>query len=239
MKIIYIFIRIYRKKSKSFKEQAEKQYEKKKKDYIKRQQKIEQSIESDFKTMPHRPSTVLTDLKQRLWSSSQGNLKQPQREQGQLNNGTKFSALVGGTISGQRGAVQRKVQKAKQNNMTAGGDFKIGEIESGGKRSVRSLQGVQRDSEVLYVGTFSSNADIGKRGKITDVFGVDESKSDAEEEADTIVPYAGGTLSRSFSQPDFLANEAGTPQEEVSEEVILQRPSGLFDRPMLGSLAFR
>lgn len=199
--------------------------------------------------MPHRPSTVLADWKHRLWSSSQGNLKQTQRPDVGVasSNGTKFSALVGGTISGPRGVVQRKAAqalKARQNTISSnggggGGDFKVGEVEAGGKRSVRSLQGVRRDSEVIYVGTFSSNGDAGKRGKIADVFDVENGGSD---DPDGSRMY--GTMSRSLSQPDFLARESRSSNnssnpEDISEEVMLQRPSGLFDRPMLGSLAFR
>lgn len=191
--------------------------------------------------MPHRPSTtVLGDWKQRLWSTSQGNLKSLGNAKETLTtaNGTKFSTLVGGTISGNHGTVQRRVQASKARQMQPGGaDFKVREIEASGKRSVSSLQGLQRDSEVLYVGTFSSNVDIGRRGKIADVFDVEEEGqvSDGEEQSEAST-RAGGTISRSFSQPDFLA---GGMNDEVSEEVMLQRPSGLFDRPMLGSLAFR
>lgn len=199
--------------------------------------------------MPHRPSTVLGEWKQRLWSSSQGNLKQTAdfgtitKDPLVANNGTKFSALVGGTISGPRGTVQRKAQaKARQHQMaTQGGEFKVAEVDAGsGKRSVRSLQGVQRNSEVLYVGTISSNGDPLKRGKLTDVFDVvDEVEATSDDEdghpSASRVSNRGGTMSRSFSQPDFLANGV---EEGVSEAVIMQRPSGLFDRPMLGSFAF-
>lgn len=227
----------HRKKAKSFKENAEKQCEKRTKEYAKRQQKLDQSMESDVRPMPHRPSTVLSDWKHRLWSTSQGNLKQTQREQ-ITSNGTKFSALVGGTISG-RGAVERKANaiKAKQNSLLQA-DFKVGEIEPDGKRSVRSLQGVRRDSEVIYVGTFSSNAEAGKRGKIADVFEVEESEGVDEIEVESekrSINGMYGTMARSFSQPDLLDSNDG----DISEEVMLQRPSGLFDRPMLGSLAFR
>lgn len=222
-----------RKKTKSQKEQAEKQCEKRIKEYMKRQQKIEQTLENDGRPVvsgAHRPSTVLTDWKHRLWSSSQGNLKQTQREQ-ISSNGTKFSELVGGTISGGRGGVQRKLQqaiKAKQQNGTGGGEFKVGEVEPSGKRSVRSLQGVQRGSEVIYVGTFSAN-DGGNRGKITDIFDMDE-KSDIIEENLTTMARKTGTLSRSFSHHDV--------GDEISEEVILQKPYGIFNTAS-GTLTFR
>lgn len=102
-------------------------------------------------------------------------------------------------------------------------------MEANGKRSVRSLQGVRRDSEILYVGTFNSNDDILKRGKITDVFDVQTNN----ETSLCNSRITNGTLSRSLSQPDFLFSD------DSQDSVVRQRPSGLFDRPMLGTLAFR
>lgn len=208
--------------------------------------------------MPHRPSTMLTEWKHRLWSTSQGNLlKTPtQRTEnlpelpGTIANATatKYSALVGstGTISGPKGIVQRKAEairaKILQTNTNipnySADDFKIGEIESNGKRSVRSLQGLRRDSEIIYVGTFSSNGDtvMGKRGKIADVFDMDTGSG----ESDYVSRDKSTIMARSISQPDFFATSIGNENEDdISEQVTLQRPSGLFDRPMLGTLAFR
>ncbi|XP_055858767.1 pre-mRNA splicing regulator USH1G isoform X1 [Episyrphus balteatus] len=221
-----------RKKAKTMKEIAEKNCEKRIKEYMKRQQKTEQ----EYENMKPKPSTMLAALKHKIWSS-QGNLNKPPKEP---MNGAKFSDLVGGSISSRVGAVQKKVMVSKLKNQSSRerGDrendtgFKIGEIESDGKRTITSLTGLQRDSEVLYVGTFSSNEDNGKRGKLTDVFDM-EANSDTERE----VPRIGyGTLSRSFSQPDFLAAQN---DDEACNDILLQRPTGLFDRPMLGSIAFR
>jgi len=109
-------------------------------------------------------------------------------------------------------------------------------MEENGTRSIRSIQGVRRDSEVLYVGTFNTAAGVpGKRGKIADVFEVDS--NDEENSAEKSAQETYGTLSRSFSQPDFLQNNS-PDDEDLREDVMLQRPSGLFDRPMMGSLAF-
>lgn len=248
-----------RKKSKSQKDQAEKQCEKRIKEYAKKQQKYvdrQAFIDTnDVKPMPHRPSTMLSDWKHRIWSTSQGNLlKTPSKanentfEQVPINYaGTKFSTLVGanGTISGPKGVVQRKTEaiRAKtmqtNKNVSLANDFKIGEIESNGKRSVRSLQGLRRDSEVIYVGTFSSNGDTtatGKRGKITDVFDMDS----IARESEYGMEENNKTLARSISQPDFFAAKNSNQNiDEIKEQMTLQRPSGLFDRPMLGTLAFR
>ncbi|XP_055920974.1 pre-mRNA splicing regulator USH1G [Eupeodes corollae] len=219
-----------RKKAKTMKEIAEKNCEKRIKEYLKRQQKTEQ----EYENMKPKPSTMLAAIKHKIWSS-QGNLNKTPKEP---INGAKFSDLVGGSISSRVGAVQKKVLVSKMKNQSRDRDrendatFKIGEIESDGKRTITSLTGLQRDSEVLYVGTFSSNEDSGKRGKLTDVFDM-EANSDTERET----PRIGyGTLSRSFSQPDFLAAQH---DDEACNDILLQRPTGLFDRPMLGSIAFR
>lgn len=223
-----------RKKAKAMRELAEKNCEKRIKEYTKRQQKLEQEMNSK----PNQNgSSVLSALKHKIWATSQGNLKQAYKDHTNTNT-TKFSALVGGTVASRAGAVQKKANalKFKQQHCITSqprpedSGFKIGEMESNGKRSIRSLQGVQRDSEVLYVGSFSSNGDVSRRGKIADVFDVD-ANSDTERE----YPREHQFLSRSMSQPDFFASSA---DDEVSAEVKLQRPYGLFDRPMLGSLAF-
>lgn len=98
----------------------------------------------------------------------------------------------------------------------------MGEIEDG-KRSIRSLTGVRRDSEVMYVGTFDQQ---GKRGKLQDVL-FEESNH---------IPAANNNhegLTRSLSQPDFLAANMGISRE------MLQEPASIFDRPGMGSIAFR
>lgn len=233
-----------RKKAKSMKEHAQKYSDKKAKQYSKKQQKFEQEVE--IKPMPHRPSTGLAALKQKLLrTGSHGNLNNNQQQNGSappirrdtLTVGSQnFSSIVGGTLSGApRGAVQRKAQlaqRAKQQQQMVDenvSDFKVGEVEPGGGRSVRSLQGVRRDSEVLYVGTFSSNNGTGKRGKIADVFEVDNMENENEDDD------SNGPLPRTLSQPNFFG---AVEDDDLREQVMLQRPSGLFDRPLLGSLAF-
>jgi Usher syndrome type-1G protein len=217
------------------KEVAKKNSEKRAKEYATRQQRIEQEADREMNTMPHRPSNVLQAWKHKILSTSQSNLRPTGRDQQQLQNVTKFSALVGGTITGSRGgAVQKKANAIKLKNQLDNGDFKIGEVEAGGRRSVRSLQGLRRDSEILYVGTYDNAADNpGKRGKITDVFDVETMSEEEYDNTESGDKY--GTLSRSYSQPDFLAASA---KDDIAEDVMLQRPSGLFDRPMLGTLAF-
>jgi Usher syndrome type-1G protein len=103
------------------------------------------------------------------------------------------------------------------------------QVEVNGKKSVRSLTGVRRDSEVMYVGTYDTQPQhIGiRRGKISDVW---------------------GTLSKSQSTPDLLGERIYDEEEEDREEenlnvakdtTFLQEPASIFNRPGFGSVAFR
>ncbi|XP_032524904.2 pre-mRNA splicing regulator USH1G [Danaus plexippus] len=222
-----------KKKAKSLKEKAKKDHEKLQKQYTKRQSKAEVMADKELKklakewdhgyneeitTMPHRPSNVLLALKQKMTrSSSQGNLLDDPRP--------TYSALVGTVSSGARGrgAVYKKALASKLKNGTLGktsarDDFKVGEVETTGRRSVTSLSGVRRDSEVMYVGTFGAGPQ--QRAPVADVF--------------TDKPL----LTRSASQPDFLAAQQGE-DSGIGQEVLLQEPASIFDRPGFGSVAFR
>ncbi|XP_046750497.1 Usher syndrome type-1G protein homolog [Diprion similis] len=212
-----------RKKTKMLKERAEKEAEKRLKEYAKRQKMAEMRAEkeqkkllkdktrmmdiepSDVAILPHRPS-ILTF-------------------KGRVKPSPTFSDIVSGGTKRQGGAVGRKVQARK-----AADDFKVGEIEMDGKRSVRSLTGLRRDSEVMYVGTYETHSQqMGKRGKISDVW---------------------GTLSRARSTPDLLGDR-DRPEDDpdydynaiddvnVGDTVLLQQPASIFNRPGFGSVAFR
>ncbi|XP_045535634.1 Usher syndrome type-1G protein homolog [Papilio machaon] len=232
-----------KKKAKSLKEKARKDHEKMQKQYAKRQSKAEVIAEKELKkltkdwdqgyteevsTMPHRPSNVLMALKQRMIrSTSQGNLLAEEQPR------PTYSALVGTVSSGARGrgAVYKKALASKLRNGTLGksnnnnDDFKVGEVERTGRRSVTSLSGLRRDSEVMYVGTFGAGPQPHQRANVADVF------------ADTDPPHK-STLVRSASQPDFLAAVAGE-DSGLGQEVLLQEPASIFDRPGFGSVAFR
>ncbi|XP_017087916.2 pre-mRNA splicing regulator USH1G [Drosophila bipectinata] len=248
-----------KKKAKSLKELAEKNCEKRVREYMKRtQQQHPDPDYCDVSPPISKSGNMLSTLKQKIWSS-QGNLNKAPKETPPPPAPTKFSDLVGSgssssggsTIASRAGTVQKRpshLQKQQQHTSScphakmSGGDqdqggFKVREVEPDGKRTITSLTGLQRDSEVLYVGTFSSNEEnIGKRGKITDVFECLEGEQD-QDHSDSRSGYS-STLARSFSQPDILGD--GQLSQELSEELTLQRPLGLFDRPtMLGSIAFR
>lgn len=152
---------------------------------------------------------------------------------------TKFSELVGTTrqkegrprIPG--GAVFKKVQqqqkrlfvKAAAPNSTLtksvssgylddqnDADFKVGAIEDG-KRSVRSLSGLRRDSEVMYVPRTDSDFDTTSSGKRSGLEGV----------------FATGSQS----------GTTATDSTGGSEASYLAPRTSIFERPGFGSVAFR
>jgi Usher syndrome type-1G protein len=215
-----------KKKANGFKEKAKKHSEKRIKEFLKRQQKL------DDQQQEVERSNMLKTMKHKFWTGSHGNLSKL-KETNALQSKDTFSALVGSGTMVQRSAAQRKIQALKQTrqaNVNANmGEFKIGEVENGG-RTVRSIEGVRRDSEVHYVGTFQNTANE-KRGKIADVFEYDSGSINSEKRS----VRGHGALSRCLSQPDFLAS--GAIGSDISEDIKNQRPSGLFERPGLGSLS--
>ncbi|KAF7993461.1 hypothetical protein HCN44_010056 [Aphidius gifuensis] len=222
-----------RKKCKILREKAEKDAEKRLKDYVKQQKiadiraekeqkkllkdraKMDIEMLNEHNVLPHRPS-ILTF-------------------KGRVKPSQTFSDIVGtlstasSATSRRRGngAVSRKALAKK-----AVDDFKVVEIEGDGRKSVRSLTGLRRDSEVMYVGTYETQAQqMGKRGKISDVW---------------------GTLSKAQSTPDLLGdrdydndddddddNDNHQIKNVVQEAVLFQEPASIFNRPGFGSVAFR
>lgn len=211
-----------KKKARDFKERAKKHSEKRIKEFVKRQQKHDEQQKEPDK------STMLKSMKDKFLTRSHGNLSKL-KDSSSLQSKDTFSTLVGSGTVVQRGAAQRRIQALKQTRQANAnsGDFKIGQLEDGG-RTVRSIEGVQRDSEVLYVGTFQNSGNE-KRGKLLDVFEYETSSIDGDKRSRQ------GTLSRCLSQPDFLAS--GAIGSELADDVKNQRPTGLFDRPGLGTLA--
>lgn len=137
------------------------------------------------------------------------------------NNTPKFSELTNTHNTKKNvGGIQRRINKKKVQDEVNSSDFKVRETEGDGKRSVRNLSGLRRDSEILFVPNGSiSSTNSGKRGKISDVFETDGRDF-------------GGTLQRSSSQPDFTFEDSNEPN-------IQQHRGSLFARPGFGSVAFR
>ncbi|CAH1645661.1 unnamed protein product [Spodoptera littoralis] len=228
-----------KKKAKSLKEKAQKKYEKSLKQYQKRQSKAELMAEKELKkmakewdqgyaeevhTMPHRPSNVLWASKQKMArSTSHGNLladDQPRRTQSELE-GTANSGARG------RGAVHKKALASKlrnntieKNNNVNTDDFKFTVIETTGRRSVTSVSGIRRDSEVMYSNTIPTG--LQQRG---------ESEVFADEPSEPNVPKK--SLIRSLSQPDLaLMNE-----DSAIEQDMFQEPASMFERPWANGVA--
>nr|XP_031837093.1 Usher syndrome type-1G protein homolog [Nomia melanderi] len=210
-----------RKKSRILREKAEKDAEKRLKEYIKKQKMAEIRAEKEQKKLskdrtkldlatvneagilPYKPS-ILTF-------------------KGRVKPSPTFSDIVGTSAKKHGSAVCRKALARK-----AVDDFKIVEIEVNGKKSIRSLTGLRRDSEIMYVGTYETQAQqMGRRGKISDVW---------------------GTLSKAQSTPDLLSDRAFDEEVEHEDEeeingirdtAFLQEPASIFNRPGFGSVAFR
>lgn len=224
-----------RKKAKALQETAEKDCVKVIAKYNKYQQRMNQENDDDVHTMPHRTSTVLRAMRKLPLGGSKRDASAT--EASQQNNRANYSSHVRGTFSRSRG-VQRHIPQWMRHapKDAVADDFRVRKMDQSGKLTVSSLQGTRRGSEVLYVGTHTStNGAKGERGRIRDVFEVGTISNDEDDTESLQNSY--GNLSRSVSQPDFLA--AVTNGDDLSEEVTMQRPSGLFNRPSLGTLAFR
>lgn len=136
----------------------------------------------------------------------------------------KYSDIISngaGTTKKGLGAVSKRIQQKKQNIILTPADFKVREMEVNGKRSIRSLSGLMRDSEVLYVPKYDTQSTTSgqnhHRRHMKDVF---DNKSE---------------LSRAISEPDFLhATDSG-----FGDEVAPMETGSIFERPGFGSVAFR
>ncbi|XP_012226682.2 pre-mRNA splicing regulator USH1G isoform X2 [Linepithema humile] len=208
-----------RKKSRLLREKAEKDAEKRLKEYMKKQKIAETRAEKEQKKLIKDRVKSDFDAMNELNSQRPGVLT----FRGRMKPSPTFSDIVGTTTKRHGSTVCRKALAKKAIN-----DFKVVEVEVNGKKSVRSLTGVRRDSEVMYVGTYDTQPQhIGRRGKISDVW---------------------NTLSKSQSTPDLLGERIYDEEEEDREEenlnvakdtTFLQEPASIFNRPGFGSVAFR
>lgn len=105
--------------------------------------------------------------------------------------------------------------------------FQISKIEDG-KRSISSIKGYRRDSEVI----FNSTMDNSRRGRLDGVFSENDSSDTSSNP---------GNLTRSVSQPDFIQelNNNNTNNNTETNTSSIHEPSSIFVRPGMGSLAFR
>ncbi|XP_057367140.1 pre-mRNA splicing regulator USH1G-like [Daphnia carinata] len=104
----------------------------------------------------------------------------------------------------------------------APGDFKIGAIEDG-KRSVRSISGLRRDSEVMYVTTFDGTDS--KRSELGGAFPGIETRSKS--------------LSVGTNLRVPTTSDSGFGDDDKIPAYHQQQRGSIFDRPGIGRLAFR
>ncbi|XP_076235094.1 SAM_USH1G_HARP domain-containing protein Sans [Calliopsis andreniformis] len=209
-----------RKKCRSLREKAEKEAEKRLKEYMKKQKMAEIKAEKEQKKLSRDRSQLdLTTVNETGMLPHKPSIL---TFKGRVKPSPTFSDIVGTTAKKHGSAVGRKALAKKSVD-----DFKVVEIEMNGKKSIRSLTGFRRDSEVMYVGTYETQIQqIGRRGKISDVW---------------------GTLSKAQSTPDLLGDRSFDEIPEQRDEDtngmrdnnFLQEPASIFNRPGFGSVAFR
>lgn len=205
---------VQRLKEKSLRdaEKRQKSYQKLTRKAIKKAEKDEKVLEKQRRKMTEGESGTLNG------GTTIIPINGVQKDSHLLYQTPKFSDIVNNhttTVSSKKGlgAVSKKIHLKKQSDggsSNGSGDFKVRGVESDGKKSVRSLSGLRRDTEVLFVpkpgGGDDSNG--ARLPLLKDVF---DSTSE---------------LSRAISEPDFKrASDA--------------EPPSIFERPGFGSVAFR
>ncbi|KAJ8970248.1 hypothetical protein NQ317_017610 [Molorchus minor] len=175
------------------------------------------------KSKDYRPSMMET-LRSRIIGGSMSNLA----AMNTLDRRNTYSAIIsGGTMTGKgsMSTVQRKILANKNRLGQIDDDFKVSEIEDG-KRTVSSLKGIRRDSEVLYGGTIE-NINYQRRGRLDGIF-------NEAEYIDKAPPPPSGGLTRSLSQPDFMQE-----LQRNGDANLHQEPPSIFVRPGMGSIVIR
>lgn len=224
-------------------EKAKKLAEKEQKRLEKEKQKMERSGMSSTVEQPStiipRPSIAALDLRRdsRLiytQSPKYSEIVNPKEKKDKIR---LPASIVSKKVQQQRlkmksGSNQQSLSKStsltalnNNNSEMAGaapGDFKIGAIEDG-KRSVRSISGVRRDSEVLYVTTFDGTDS--QRAGLGGAFPGIEGRSKS---------ISGGTHLRVPTTSD-----SGFGDDDKTPAYQQQQRGSIFDRPGIGRLAFR
>lgn len=145
----------------------------------------------------------------------------------------KFSDIVNANLTGTTnkikvlGGVSKKVLLRKQQSDSLSNDFKVRDIISDdGTKSVKSLTGIRRDNEILYVHKYENSLQDENsnnyRIHMKDVFGDQTSKLNK------------GLLYRAVSEPDFSFKDSS--QIDIVNNVP---ESSIFERPGFGSVSFR
>ena len=144
----------------------------------------------------HSPSSLLS----RTASINSGS--EPKPYSAYFNNSTKKTGVL-------TGVAKRIKQQRKTNTDLTSSDFKIGEVEYDGRRTIRSLSGFQRDHHVMYV----------RNGK----------EQDSTRNGDD-------SISRALSEPEFNYN--GNSSTNNTDSIAPNEAASMFERPGFGSVAF-
>lgn len=119
------------------------------------------------------------------------------------------------------GPAAKKAYKVSGGTMNSN-EFKVGQVE-GGKRTSRSLQGVQAGSEIMYMPTSSLNGDSGNRKTLDDVF---------------IRGKGNMNISRTISEPEmYHTADSGYGGDIYGMSTVGHQ--SIFERPGFGNFAFR
>ncbi|CAL4063708.1 unnamed protein product [Meganyctiphanes norvegica] len=225
------------KQVKKLKEKSKKDAEKRQKNFEKLQKKADKSrelenekLEKERTRLEKNQNPDTNRRKSKLLATisrgSQAFISGPRKDSLALYSNQiitpKFSELTTtGTKKTVGGIQKRIIRKKVQDENRENGEFKMSDpAAADGRRSVRSIAGVRRDSEIIFVpnGSLSSTASTGQRGKISDVFDTKDGDSDDP-----------GKLSRTKSEPDF----------NFDDPKLSQPRGSIFQRPGFGSVAFR
>ncbi|XP_045604686.1 pre-mRNA splicing regulator USH1G isoform X2 [Procambarus clarkii] len=211
------------KRQKEF-DKIQKKADKKREDENVKLQREREKIEKVDEKPQSRSKAIINTISRGSMALFSGPRKDSRVLYNNAHNSPKFSDLTianNNNAKKNMGGIQKKIIKKKVLDDTkTSSDFKVREVESDGKKSVRNLNGLRRDSEIMFVpgGSLSSTNNI-KRGRLTDVFETSDSE-DGER-----------PMQRTLSQPDFTF-------DGMEQQNMLSRGS-LFARPGFGSVAFR
>lgn len=179
------------------------------------------SIKSQSRSAPAslHNYTYRSDGLSRYSVSLKSNFSEPKPFSAHFTNTTLSSGNKKFTLAG----VAKKIKHRKDiSNAGFSSEFKVGEVEMDGTRTIRSLSGLKRDHHVLYVKDRKGSDDSGS------------SKNDDIQD-DVFINRDHDAVSRAISEPDFLYNgDSGVGSDDSTPP----ESSGIFERPGFGSVAF-
>ncbi|KAG7165744.1 Usher syndrome type-1G protein-like [Homarus americanus] len=141
------------KQVKKLQDKAQKDADKRRKEFDKIQKKAGKKREEE--------NSLMNTISRGSIAFLNGSRKDSRVLHNNAYNSPKFSDLTTSNNMAKKtlGGIQKKIIRKKVLEETkTSGDFKVREVESDGKRSVRNLSGLRRDSEIMFVpgGSLSS-----------------------------------------------------------------------------------